>query len=147
MGMSNLCKAHPQTCRGAWLRYQDPDHTGWDGGASAMSNYRMSSLHRPAHTPSPLPNPPRLSPPLLSFTGLFATLPWALTPSTTLSSCVSTTTPPTIISPRVACSVSKLKMRSSSQTFSNRPSRAWTKTWIRSSSASGDSVEVDMTMK
>lgn len=104
--------------------------------------------HRPAHTPpSPRPNPPRLNPLFPSFTGLFATLPCALTPSTTLSSCVSTTTPPTISSPRVACSVSKLKMRSSSQTFSKRPSSACTKTWMRSSSANGDSVDVEMMMK
>jgi hypothetical protein len=104
--------------------------------------------HLPVQTPpSPLPKPAKPMPTLPSLTGLFATVPCALTPSTTLSRCVSTTTPPTIISPRVACSVSKLKMRSSSHTFSKRPSRAWTKTCIRSRRASGDSVEVEMTMK
>lgn len=116
-------------------------------------------LHRPAQIPSPLPNPPKVRPPMTppppppppiffpSFTGRFATRPCALTPCMTLSSCVSTTTPPTIISPSVACRVSKLKIRSSSHTFSKSPSSACTKTWIRSRRARGDSVEVDMTMK
>jgi hypothetical protein len=40
-----------------------------------------------------------------------------------------------------------LNIRSNSQTFSKRPSSACTKTWIRSSSARGDSVEVEITMK
>jgi hypothetical protein len=106
--------------------------------------------HRPLHTKSPpLKTPPPLGPPppLPSFTGLFATFPWLFTPSTTLSSPVSTTTPPTIISPSTACKVSKLKIRSSSQTFSKRRSRASTKTWIRSRRARGDSVDVDIRMK
>lgn len=124
-----------------------PARHGLKGTVFDMTMQIQTFLHLPAQTPSPLPNPPRLRPPLPSLTGLFATRPCALTPSTTLSSCVSTTTPPTIISPRVACSVSKLKIRSSSHTFSKRPSRAWTKTCIRSSSASGDSVDVDIIIK
>ncbi|KAG7114571.1 hypothetical protein HYQ46_011304 [Verticillium longisporum] len=55
---------------------------------------------------------------LLSFTGRFATVPCARTPATMRSRFVSTTTPPTIISPSAACRLSKLKIRSSSQTFS-----------------------------
>ncbi len=109
------------------------------------------SLHLPLHTPSPTAlnpaNPPPNPPALPSPVGLFSTFPCPLTPSTTLSSPVSTTTPPTIISPSTACSVSKLKIRSNSQTFSNRRSSASTNTWIRSRRASGDSVEVDIRMK
>lgn len=102
--------------------------------------------HLPAHMP--LPNPPTLpKPPAATPTGLFLTVPCILTPSTTFSSPVSTTTPPTIISPNVACSVSKLKIRSSSHTFSKRRSSACTKTWMRSRSASGDSVDVLIRMK
>lgn len=70
-----------------------------------------------------------------------------LTPSTIFSRLVSTTTPPTIISLSTACSVSKPKIRSSSQTFSKSLSRASTKTWMKSIRASGDSVDVDMRMK
>jgi hypothetical protein len=40
-----------------------------------------------------------------------------------------------------------LKIKSSSHTFSNRPSSACTKTCIKSKRARGDSVEVLMTMK
>lgn len=93
-------------------------------------------------TPGP-PAPPPLPPP----TGLFLNPPPSLTPATTFSSPVSTTTPPTIISPRTACKVSKLKIKSNSQTFSNNRSRASTKTWIKSSKAKGDSVEVEIRMK
>jgi hypothetical protein len=108
--------------------------------------------HRPVQTPPPFPKAPvkpcpiALIPPWPS-PGLFTTLPCALTPSTTLSKPVSTTTPPTIISASVACNVSKLKIKSNSHTFSKRRSSASTKTWIRSRRASGDSVEVDMIMK
>lgn len=94
-------------------------------------------LHR---HPLPIPNPPTTPYPSVApnpTSLLFFTVPCALTPLTTLSNPVSTTTPPTIISPSVACSVSKLKIRSNSQTFSNRRSRASTKTWIRSSRARG----------
>lgn len=100
--------------------------------------------HLPAH-PNPLP--PRPIPPPRSLTGLFATLPCNLTPSTTFSNCVSTTTPPTTISLNVACNVSKLKIRSNSQTFSNSLSSASTYTCIRSIRARGDSVDVEMMMK
>jgi len=100
-------------------------------------------LAHPNPAPNPAPNPPLLP----SLTGLFATFPCPLTPSTTLSNCVSITTPPTIISDSVACSVSKLKIKSNSQTFSNNLSSASTYTCIKSISASGDSVEVEMMMK
>lgn len=101
--------------------------------------------HRPAQTPIPKPAP---SPELLdSFTGLFATVPCALTPATIRSKFVSITTPPTIISDNVACRLSKLKIRSSSHTFSNSLSSASTYTCIRSMSARGDSVEVEIMMK
>ena len=73
----------------------------------------------------PLPNPADL-PPVLPV--LLMILPCSLTPLTTLSSPVSTTTPPTIISPSTACSVSKWKIKSSSQTFSKSRSRASTNT-------------------
>jgi len=72
-----------------------------------------SVSHLPAHMPAPIPG-------RLELTGLFATLPCALTPSTTFSLPVSTTTPPTIISPSTACNVSKLKIKSSSHTSSKR---------------------------
>lgn len=75
-----------------------------------------------AIAPSPAP-PPLLDP---SLTGLLVTAPCALTPATMRSIFVSITTPPTIISPSVACSVSKLKIKSSSQTFSNNLSSAST---------------------
>lgn len=84
-------------------------------------------VYLPAHAKFPvIPNPapiPVLRP---SLTGRLATVPCALTPATILSRLVSITTPPIIISESVACSVSKLKMRSSSQTFSNNLSRAST---------------------
>lgn len=104
--------------------------------------------HLPGQTkllpmPKPAPRPVLLD----SLMGRLATVPWALTPATMRSRFVSMTMPPTIISLRVACSVSKLKMRSSSQTFSNSLSKASTYTWMRSSRASGDSVDVEMTMK
>lgn len=100
---------------------------------------------RPAN---PLPLPSEL-PESRAFTAF--RLPFApslvFTPSTIFSRFVSTTTPPTTISLSTACRVSKPKIRSSSQTFSKSLSRASTKTWMKSSRASGDSVEVEIKMK
>lgn len=112
---------------------------------NAVSRTLHDQSHLPAQTPIPKPAP---SPEVLdSFTGLFATVPCVFTPATILSRFVSITTPPTIISDNVACKLSKLKMRSSSHTFSNSLSSASTYTWIRSISARGDSVEVEIIMK
>ena len=116
--------------------------------ASSIRFISAKGRHLPAHMFLPpmlivMESPIFASPP----TGLFATLPWLRTPSTTLSRFVSMTTPPTIISPSAACNVSKLNIRSSSQTFWNSLSRASTKTWIKSSKASGDSVVVLIKMK
>jgi hypothetical protein len=101
---------------------------------------------RPTKAPPALP---RLPPPSRALTArLFPFVPSLLrTPSTIFSKFVSTTTPPTTISPKTACSVSNPKMRSSSQTFSNSLSRASTKTCIKSSRASGDSVLVEIRIK
>ena len=115
------------------------------------SNARHS-VH--SHYLQPLPIPAKPSKPIaieptppVAPSLLLVTLPCSLTPLTTLSSDVSITTPPTIISPKQACSVSKLNIRSNSQTFSNSRSKASTNTWIRSRRARGLSVEVDIIMK
>jgi hypothetical protein len=85
----------------------------------------QSFSHRPCQTkfpPIPRPDPnPAVRP---SLAGRLATAPCALTPATIRSSFVSMTTPPTIISASVACSVSKLKIRSNSHTFSKSRSSA-----------------------
>lgn len=109
-----------------------------------------SSCHRhplpiPANPSTPTAIDPTPAPP--TSLPLLATFPCSLTPLTTLFNPVSTTTPPTIISPRHACSVSKLKIKSNSHTFSKSWSRASTKTRIRSMRARGDSVEVEIRMK
>ena len=105
--------------------------------------------HSLLHLNPPLPNPPQpaRAPRPLPSRGLLIIGPCSFTPLTTLSKPVSTTTPPTIISPNTACKVSKLKIRSNSQTLSKKLSRASTNTWIRSIKARGDSVEVLMRMK
>jgi hypothetical protein len=156
-GRSELHDVRGLDLRGQSARILSHDNGAVEGRVAERVVLATLGLHRPAHMPSPPPRPsppkvrpprpPLPPPPLLSFTGRFATLPWAFTPLMTCSSCVSTTTPPTIISPSVACRVSKLKIKSSSHTFSKRPSSAWTKTWIRSRSARGDSVDVLMTIK
>lgn len=119
---------------------------------SVVSDYRQVLLvplvaqPRPTNAPPALP---RLPPPSRALTALlFPFVPSLLrTPLTIFSKFVSTTTPPTTISPKTACSVSNPKIRSSSQTFSNSLSRASTKTWIKSSRASGDSVLVEIRIK
>lgn len=111
--------------------------------------YLKPLTHLPAHIPLPtLPTakPASPTPPASSFP-LTLPLPLSLTPRTISATRVSTTTPPTTISARQACMASKLKIKSSSHTLLKRRSRASTKTWIRSSSARGDSVEVEMRMK
>jgi hypothetical protein len=115
-------------------------------------DHRQVLLVPPVAQPRPTKAPPalpRLPPPSRALTALlFPFVPSLLrTPSTIFSKFVSTTTPPTTISPKTACSVSNPKIRSSSQTFSNSLSRASTKTCIKSSRASGDSVLVEIRMK
>jgi hypothetical protein len=117
-----------------------------------LIDQRLVLLVPPVAQPRPTKAPPalpRLPPPSLAFTARL--LPFApsllRTPSTIFSRLVSTTTPPTTISPRTACSVSNPKIRSSSQTFSNNLSRASTKTCIKSSKARGDSVLVEIRIK
>ena len=142
-------------------------HSLWDDEMWYMlveSRYRSYHRHPLPIPPSPnvaamplpnplpiscIPPPPEPEPLLPSLTALLLPFPPStlLTPSTILSSPVSTTTPPTIISLRTACNVSKPKMRSSSHTFSKRRSSASTKTWMKSRRASGDSVEVLIIMK
>ena len=72
-----------------------------------MESSYIINLHQvnaPLHPrPNPLPNP-SIAPNPTSLR--FVTLPCSLTPLTTLSKPVSTTTPPTIISPKQACKVS-----------------------------------------
>jgi len=115
-------------------------------------DHRQVLLVPPVAQPRPTKAPPalpRLPPPSRALTALlFPFVPSLLrTPSTIFSKFVSTTTPPTTISPKTACSVSNPKIRSSSQTFSKSLSRASTKTCIKSSRASGDSVLVEIRMK
>lgn len=90
--------------------------------SSRYASYRPAQA-KLAPMPRPAPNPEGPRP---SLTGRLATVPCALTPCTMRSRLVSITTPPIIISESVACSVSKLKIRSSSQTFSNSLSSAST---------------------
>lgn len=93
-----------------------------------LRNWLVITWQRLCHLPvqTPIPNPAPRPELLPSFTGLFTIVPCDLTPATIRSKLVSITTPPLIISPNVACSVSKLKMRSSSHTFSKSLSRAST---------------------
>jgi hypothetical protein len=119
---------------------------------SVVSDHRQVLLVPLVAQPRPTKAPPalpRLPPPSRALTALlFPFVPSLLrTPLTIFSKFVSTTTPPTTISPKTACSVSNPKIRSSSQTFSNSLSRASTKTWIKSSRASGDSVLVEIRIK
>jgi hypothetical protein len=120
--------------------------------SSVVLDHRQVLLVPPVAQPRPTKAPPalpRLPPPSRALTALlFPFVPSLLrTPSTIFSKFVSTTTPPTTISPKTACSVSNPKIRSSSQTFSNSLSRASTKTCIKSSRASGDSVLVEIRIK